>query len=214
MEIITDIKKLNAAIKGFTKSVANMDSKSHLLAVSSVHHALENNMNWTPITNLVKGMGAYDETTNKFKSRSIRAKDMRNWVTAHLPVRWIYKDGKGRYGTDAKKMALFSQDRCIEGIQTPWYEKIKDEGAPVKFTSRQTTVENMLKKWAKDDKAYLALSAEEQAACEYDTSVSDKAMQALMQYLDMDNLIITEEPANDTIAALEGVVAADQAASA
>jgi hypothetical protein len=64
-------------------------------------------------------------------------------------------------------------------------------------------------------KNYQELSEEEQAACEFDTKVNDKAIQQLMQMINLESLIVTEQPANegDVIAALEGVVAADQAAA-
>jgi len=209
MNIITDLKKLNTAITRFGTKLKNIDSESHLLAVSSVHHALENSNNWEPLSKLVKAVGGYDEGTKKFKSRAVRAKDMRNWVSAHLPVRW----DDGKYKTDKKKMAAFNKESCLESINTPWYEKIKDEGAPVKFTPVGTRIANVVKAIQKDIKNYQELSEEEQVACDFDTKVNDKAIQQLMQVINIESLIITEQPANeaDTIAALEAVVAADQA---
>lgn len=187
IELITDIKLLNRAIGTFTKSVMNIDAKSHMLAVSSIVHALDNSNNWTPLTNLVKGMGGYDEVTNKFKSRSVRSKDMRNWVTANLPVSWVHINGQGRYKTNAKKMAQFDRVACEAAIQTPWYDAVKEQSGEIKVT----TMEDRTKAYIKHIKADMKKALEN--GIDYKTEVNDKLVEELLALVNF-HAILEAEP--------------------
>ena len=208
MELITTHKKIASAINGLGRRLKNLDNDTHVVAVSAVTHAIEHNRNWELVTSLVKVVGNYDESKNKFTSRAVRATDMRNWLTAHLPIKWEFKKGLGRYVTDSKKLESF--DESTLDLSTPWFIKVKDEGAPVKLKSTDERAALFIKAIKKDMKSSLDNG---QA---YDSKLSDKVAQELMQLLDLGGMIEAEiAPANDdTIAALEAVVAADKAATA
>ena len=198
MELITSHKKIASAISGLGRTLKGLDARTHILAVSAIHHALEHNRNWELVSSLVKVVGGYDEATNKFKSRAIRATDMRNWLTGHLPIKWQYKDGKGKYVTDKKKLAAFDEEKCLESIQTPWYEKIKDEGAPIKVKSIQERTELYIKAVRKDMKTAL------DNGIDYKSDINDKLVQELLQLINFEAIIDGEtKPANDLDSELE-----------
>ena len=198
MDLIKEEKSIRAAITGLGKRLKNLDKDSHIIAVRTITHALANSHNWNVVSELAKVIGGYDESCNKFKSRAIRAKDFRNWIGAHLPVQWEYKNGVGRYITDKKKKKGFNAEQCLEDIMVPWFEKIKDEGAPLKFISPQARIESVLKAIAKDKKKYDALSEEQQATVEYNEEVNDKAVKALLDMINFE-VILGTDATNDSL---------------
>lgn len=194
MELITTHKKIASAISGLGRTLSGLDAKTHTIAVSAITHGLEHNRNWELVTSLVKVVGGYDEGTNKFKSRAIRATDMRNWLTSHLPIKWEYKGGVGRYSTDRMKLHVFDEAVCLEAIQTPWYEKIKDEGAPIKVMSMEDRTKNYIKAIRADMKKSL------DNGIAYDQEVNDKLVGELLSLINFDAIIDGEpKPANDDV---------------
>lgn len=126
MELIKGEKAINSAIVGLRKRLNNLDEDMHRIAVSAIHHALQNSNNWEVVSRLVKTACGYDELNNKFKSRSIRSANFRQWIVKHLPVKWEHKNETGRYKSDPKKLAEFDVNKCMYDIMTPWYEDVKD----------------------------------------------------------------------------------------
>ena len=194
MELITTHKKIASAISGLGRTLKGLDAKTHTIAVSAINHGLEHNRNWELVTALVKVVGGYDEGTNKFKSRAIRATDMRNWFTSHLPIKWEHKANVGRYVTDKKKLAAFDEAVCLESINTPWYEKVKDEGAPVKIMTIEARTKNYIKTIKADMKKAL------DNGIDYKTEVNDKLVGELLALINFDAIIDGQpEPVNDEL---------------
>lgn len=187
MELITTHKAIASKINGLGKRLKNIDSDTHVIAVSAIHHALDHNRNWELVTQLIKVVGNYDEAENKFKSRAVRVQDMRSWLGKNLPVRWEHKKGVGRYVTDKTKLASFDAEVCRANILTPWYEAIEDKASEFKGFDMEARVKKLIADYKKAEKK--AAEHGELAQAKVKRDISDNVMKDLMALVDFDGLL-------------------------
>lgn len=190
-----DAAALSTLIKSAITSATTMRSKVQLAAVGILHHAYQCG-DWTKANELVEGLG--------------------HGVKRDSLVEYFVVNGGLVIAEGAKEFTGWKGKEFIkENFETAkdkmWFEYRKAN--PFKGYEGQAEFDKFIKKLAAMSKLK-EQGVDDADKINLDLNVSEYALKVMQGALDISSLIITEEPANDTIAALEGVVAADQAASA
>lgn len=102
----------------------DFDSQMHIVSCSGLKH-YQDCGDLTVLTSIVKAVSKYNSTTGQFDGRSVRSKDLRQWLTNHADIKWdktAYKDATGTArGGYVKGKVGPAEVKLEHAIATPFY---------------------------------------------------------------------------------------------
>lgn len=188
----TNAEELTKLVNTAITSATTMRNKVQIASVAILHHAYKCG-DWTAANTLVEGLGhgvKRDSLVEYFV------------VNGGLTIAEGAKEFTGWSGKD------FIKENFENAKEKMWFDYKKS--TPFSGYTAQKEFDKLIKKL----EAMKKLANEDAEMAEkIDLNISEFALQKLMGMLKVEDLIETEQPANDgdAIAALESIVAADQA---
>lgn len=184
--------ELNKIIQSGIKSASTMRTKVQQAAVAILYHAYKCG-DWTSANALVEGLG-----------HGVKRDSLVEFFTVNggLTIAEGAKEFTGWKGAD------FIKEKFEEAKENMWWDYKKQN--PFAGFEAQKEFDKLIKRMESMQKM---ANDDPDAAEKIHLEVNEAAVRKLMGLVNLEALIEVEEPANDSVAALEAIVEADKASA-